>query len=384
MDFSKLSHQFLNSHFDNISVDPTEYAREMRRLHLKVMPVDFILQLLEEVKGVFAREPVMLDIEGPVIVVGDLHGHILDLYRIMRKFDAPPSTKFLFLGDIVDRGDFSLETITLVFMLKLLYPDSVYIIRGNHEFKNTAEFGGFRSELEAVYPKSTVFQAFIDTFSMLPIAAKMGRVLCIHGGISPDFESLDQLNAIRKPIKTYDDPILCGIFWSDPTFTTRWFVPSRRGTGFLFGESVFADFLRNNDLQMVVRGHECIMKGYEFAFNKKLVTVFSASNYCGKTNNPSGVLRVSDNGSVSAITFPPLPYMKRDSVAFEVVDCAAASLRTSLSQIRTVQLERPILVSSPSLAVFGYKEDFHEFISANSKIKYQRRSRETCLPPLWN
>lgn len=270
-----------------------------------------IITLANAVTKIFQNEPVVLKADFPLIIVGDIHGHLLDLCRILGNFGFPPSQRYLFLGDLVDRGEFSTESITLIYALKYLYPNDVLIIRGNHEFISIAG-GGFGDEAEQLYPRKRVFGCFADSFVSIPLAAVLfNKIICVHGGPCPDLASIQTLTSIQRPISNFDDPLICGILWSDPSFNITGYSPSRRGTGWLFGNQALAEFLSSNNLNMLIRGHECVSEGYELCFDNQLLTVFSASNYCGETNNKAAVAIIKSATDVEPIDMPPLGYLKR-------------------------------------------------------------------------
>ena len=298
---------------------------------------DEIQSLCREIKEVFAKEPVCLELSGPINIVGDLHGHILDLFRVLKTFGFPDecTEKYLFLGDIVDRGEFSLETVTLVFSLKLAYPEKVYIIRGNHEFEFLNERCGFMEDVTKAFgQQSDLYSYFKAAFSYMPITAVIGNeIICVHGGLGPNWFSINQARKIERPIDDFGDDLLDAMLWSDPSDNIDFFEPSNRGTGFFFGKEVVADFLNSNSLKLLVRAHECVNNGIEFMFNDKLATVFGASNYCGLVANYSGVLMVKEDCSYEVKTFPALQYLKRETATFmKVVDGKLVALPQARSQ----------------------------------------------------
>jgi protein phosphatase len=273
---------------------------------------EVIAALCQDVQSVFSKEPTVLDLSGSYTVVGDLHGQILDLYRIIQVRGMPHVTKYLFLGDFVDRGSFSFEVVTFVFVVKVLFPENVAVIRGNHEFEAVCETGGFGQELLYLFRNSMLLQYFLAAFSTIPLAALLDRtVLAVHGGIGPSLASLQQLRAIERPITDFDGSILDSVLWSDPSDDIDAFTESPRGTGFYFGKAVFLTFLKRNQLQAVIRGHECVSEGCLTRFDGRLYTVFSASNYCGRVGNQAAILIKRKTGQLEIVQFPPLPAFDR-------------------------------------------------------------------------
>jgi protein phosphatase len=228
---------------DAISKDLELFAKDELKLTLPNVPVSFLSPFLKEMKIIFKKEPTLLELDGSFVIIGDLHGHILDLFRIFKTFQYPNDFKYLFLGDLVDRGEFSFETIFFILLLKYLFPSSVYIIRGNHEFESVCSKFGFFSNIQALYPDDNVFELFIDIFNYLPLAAVLqDNVFCVHGGICPELKTIDQIKFIQKPILNFDDPVVEGLVWSDPFAIVEKFMKNPRNSGFLFGQQQVENF----------------------------------------------------------------------------------------------------------------------------------------------
>jgi len=273
--------------------------------------------IINEVTSVFKSENMLMEINSPMVVVGDIHGHIFDLFRIIQTVGGPSETKFLFLGDIVDRGEFSIETCIFIYLMKAVYPKNVFMIRGNHEFSSMCRSFGFANEINRLYNDESIFEEFMKSFSFMPIAARIDhKYICLHGGIGPNVFSLLQMQSIERPLTDFTEAIPNSILWSDPAPSSIGFEQSTRGCGFLFGEDALYSFLTQTESKCLIRGHECVMDGVEFLFNESLITVFSASNYCGSSNNKSGILQINGN-ALNPIRFEPLHYINRSSVYFQ-------------------------------------------------------------------
>ncbi|KAI1719693.1 calcineurin-like phosphoesterase domain-containing protein [Ditylenchus destructor] len=203
----------------------------------------------------------------------------------------PPKKRFLFLGDYVDRGPNSLETISLLLALKLRFPRRVYLLRGNHEARATNILYGFMEECKNRYGKEEgqkIWTEFQHVFNVMPIAAVVGeRIYCAHGGISQDLFSWKQFNRIMRPCDVPDISIITDILWSDPCITVPYFADSPRNVSQVFGEKAVEEFCERMGIDIIVRGHQVNDKGYEIFFNGKVVTVFSAPNYTGMKNMAS-------------------------------------------------------------------------------------------------
>jgi protein phosphatase len=267
----------------------------------------------------------LLHLTEPVVVVGDLHGHLLDLLRTLRVLGPPPARTYLFLGDLVDRGEFSTETVILIFVLKALFPTNIYCIRGNHEFAQMIEHGGFSEELLSIYHSADPESWILDAFAWIPIAALLGEaVLCVHGGIGPEVASLDQLAALPRPLCDYNSDLVQSLLWSDPSSFVDTFQYNSRGVGYLYGIASLSSFLASQGLRYMIRGHECVDGGVEMQFERKLFTVFGASRYCGQSTNKSGVMIVRPDGAKETVLFQPIPYMVRAAASFVASESEAA------------------------------------------------------------
>lgn len=298
--------------------DPVITANQTSSLSFPRISSVQIIDICEHVKTLFQFETTILEVYSPVLIVGDIHGHVVDLFRVLRTCGMPPRRKYIFLGDLVDRGEFSIETVVIIFLLKLVYTDHVYLIRGNHEFSSLCQQSGFFSEIIQAFDEPSVYNSCLDVFSYLPLAIKIdNQYLCVHGGIGPEFTSLSLFRNVHRPMADYgDDDFICSVLWSDPTDENEEFMPSTRGSGYLFGRKTVDEFCEKNHIKMIIRGHECVNEGIEFKFDNKLVTVFSASNYCGIVDNKAAVLEIKANSEYTPHVFPPLPYLKRCDVAF--------------------------------------------------------------------
>lgn len=346
-EYAALLKEFIESVEGNVS----PYATRARDLQLPSVGATTICDLCLESKALFAADANLLKLSPPCIVVGDIHGHLLDLLRILIRYGLPTAHTYLFLGDIVDRGEFSIECIVIVLLLKILYPKNFYTIRGNHEFEFLCTQCGFSKQIYETYGSESLLDNFLEVFDEMPLAAKIGDdFLCLHGGIGPELFSTAQLEAMRRPIHDFGSNLIDSLVWSDPSGDFDFFTPSNRGTGYLFGKQALSDFLFSVGIRRLIRGHECVQEGADLKFGGQCITVFSASNYCGLVNNLAAVLEISNSGVFSVRSFPPLPYLKRTSVRFGGDSSRSKkkkySLCPSLSDRRLPKL-LPQLNSSP-------------------------------------
>lgn len=254
-----------------------------------------ILFLCETAKNIFMSQPMLLKIQAPVKICGDIHGQYRDLLNLFDFGGYPPDVNYLFLGDYVDRGKQSLETICLLFAYKIKYPKNIHLLRGNHESASINKIYGFFDECKRRY-NIKIWKYFTDAFNCLPISAIVGdRILCMHGGISPSLKSTNQIERISRPTEIPDDGLLCDLLWSDPEANIKGWGENDRGVSITFGSDVVKEFLESTDLDLICRAHQVVEEGYEFFADRRLVTVFSAPNYCGEFDNAGAIMNVDDD-----------------------------------------------------------------------------------------
>ena len=261
-----------------------------------VLPEDQIVTLLNNMLCVFKNEENMLTIDAPIIICGDIHGQYYDLIRIFELNGYPPLNRYLFLGDYVDRGKYSIETVCLLFVMKMKFPEHVFLLRGNHEDESLNMTYGFYDECKRKY-NTKIFKMFTEVFKWLPVAACVSnKILCMHGGLSPNLHHINNINKINRNVPIPDDGLLCDLVWSDPDKNISGFEENEdRGVSFVFGKDVVADFIKKNDLDLVCRAHQVVEDGYEFFANKKLITIFSAPNYDSEFDNSGAMMSVDQN-----------------------------------------------------------------------------------------
>ncbi|XP_072996439.1 serine/threonine-protein phosphatase PP1-like [Typha latifolia] len=251
-----------------------------------------IRNLCVAAKEIFLGQPNLLELEAPINVCGDVHGQFSDLLRLFEYGGLPPSSNYLFLGDYVDRGKQSIETICLLLAYKIKYPDNFFLLRGNHECASINRIYGFYDECKRRF-SVRLWKLFTDCFNCLPVAAVIDdKIFCMHGGLSPDLQSMDQIREIERPVDVPDQGLLCDLLWSDPDKEIKGWGENDRGVSFTFGADKVAEFLRKHDLDLICRAHQVVEDGYEFFADRQLVTIFSAPNYCGEFNNAGALMSV--------------------------------------------------------------------------------------------
>lgn len=251
--------------------------------------------LCQRVRPILLAQPMLLELEAPLKICGDIHGQFTDLLRLFEYGGFPPESNYLFLGDYVDRGKQSLETVCLLICYKIMYPENFFILRGNHESAGINRIYGFYDECKRRY-SIRLWKVFSDVFNCLPVSAIVDeKILCMHGGLSPEMERLQQIADLHRPCDVPDVGLMCDLLWSDPDTGVNGWAENDRGVSFVFGADVVAAFLEQHDLDLLVRAHQVVEDGYEFFAGRRLVTLFSAPNYCGEFDNAGGMISVDEN-----------------------------------------------------------------------------------------
>lgn len=198
---------------------------------------------------------------------GDVHGQYSDLLRLFEYGGFPPRSNYLFLGDYVDRGKQSLETICLLLAYKIKYPKNFFLLRGNHECASINRIYGFYDECKRRF-NVKLWKLFTDCFNCLPVAALIDeKIICMHGGLSPELHNLNQIKNLRRPCEVPENGLLCDLLWSDPSCDIQGWGESERGVSYTFGADRVKEFLQKHDLDLICRAHQVI---YIFTLNMKL------------------------------------------------------------------------------------------------------------------
>ena len=215
-----------------------------------------VLLLCEKAKELLTSESNVQPVRAPVTVCGDIHGQFHDLMELFKIAGQPPDVNFLFLGDYVDRGYYSVECVCLLLAFKLRYSDRVTLLRGNHETRAITQVYGFYDECFRKYGNANIWKNLTDVFDFLPLACVIqNQMFCLHGGLSPKLNNLDSMRQLDRLQEVPHEGPMCDLLWSDPDDITGW-GPSSRGAGFTFGKDVSQDFNYTNNLKMIVRAHQ--------------------------------------------------------------------------------------------------------------------------------
>ncbi|KAI0285335.1 Metallo-dependent phosphatase [Russula aff. rugulosa BPL654] len=254
-----------------------------------------IVAICQASREIFLSQPTLIELSPPVKIVGDVHGQYSDLIRLFEMCGFPPASNYLFLGDYVDRGKQSLETFLLLLCYKIKYPENFFLLRGNHECANVTRVYGFYDECKRRCNIKT-WKTFVDVFNCLPIAAIVAsKIFCVHGGLSPSLQTMEDIKALQRPTDVPDYGLLNDLLWSDPSDTALDWEDNERGVSFCFGKAIINEFLVRYDMDLICRAHMVVEDGYEFWNDRTLVTVFSAPNYCGEFDNYGACMSVSED-----------------------------------------------------------------------------------------
>ena len=272
---------------------------------------DEIKFLIDKSLQIIKEQKMLVELEAPLHVCGDIHGQYYDLLRIFEHCGYPGEYNYLFLGDYVDRGKQSLETVCLLLCYKIKYPTKVTLLRGNHVSSVTNRIYGFYDECKRRY-NVRIWRSFTDLFNFLPVAAIIDdKILCMHGGLSPELKNLQNIESISRPTDIPDSGLLCDLLWSDPDKEVLEYDENDRGVSVIFGEKVVEDFNKKNDLDLIIRAHQVVDEGYEFFAKRQLITIFSAPNYCGEFDNSAGIMIIDESLTCSLKVLRPVENLKK-------------------------------------------------------------------------
>ena len=284
-----------------------------------------IKEIINLFKKVIKNEPNIVKIDDPITVVGDLHGQFYDLLKCLEVGGNPENTKYLFLGDYVDRGSFSIEILLLLFSLKINYSKSIIMLRGNHECRQMTSSFNFKKECEVKYD-SEIYNLFMETFDCLPLACIINdKYIALHGGISPELKKVEDLNTIKRFKEPPKTGLMCDILWSDPIDKDEeakkiLYLPNKmRNCSYIFGAKAVKPLLEKNKYLSIIRAHETQLEGFkmhqwdqtsDFPF---VITIFSAPNYCDVYGNKAAVIKINNNMiNIQQYNYSPHPFILPD------------------------------------------------------------------------
>ncbi|KAJ2014786.1 3',5'-cyclic-nucleotide phosphodiesterase (PDEase) (3':5'-CNP), partial [Coemansia sp. S610] len=280
------------------------------------------LAIIREATALLRAEPTLLTLDSPVTICGDVHGQYYDLMKLFEVGGDPASTQYLFLGDYVDRGYFSIECLLYLYALKVRHPHTLFMLRGNHECRHLTDYFTFKLECVHKYSEQ-VYEAAAESFCALPLGAVVNKqFLCIHGGLSPELHTLDDLRTLDRFREPPTHGLMCDLLWADPVEdfghekSKSYFVHNyARGCSYFFSYAATCAFLERNGLLSLVRAHEAQDAGYRMYRKSKttgfpaVITLFSAPNYLDAYNNKAAVLKYENNVmNIRQFNCSPHPY----------------------------------------------------------------------------
>jgi diadenosine tetraphosphatase ApaH/serine/threonine PP2A family protein phosphatase len=291
-------------------MDLDKFIADVRE-HKPIAEHDLIC-LFRMAQDVLFQEGTLLNLSAPISVCGDVHGQFYDVLRLFEIGGDPMDTKYLFLGDYVDRGYYSIETFALLLAYKIRYQDTFFLLRGNHECRQVNTLYGFYEEIVQHFGHAGPWKLCNEVFDMLPMAALIdNKIYCVHGGLSPSIKLVDQVALFERRAEIPSTGPISDICWSDPEDIAGWGM-NQRGAGWLFGSKPTSEFCHNNKLKMIARAHQLAMEGYQWHFNgDQLVTVWSAPNYMYRSGNKASIMNVSSDLQCEFKVFEAVPDTER-------------------------------------------------------------------------
>ncbi|OZC06998.1 putative phosphoprotein phosphatase 1 [Onchocerca flexuosa] len=333
--------------------------------------LDEILALMFSATRIIMEDGTLVEVEVPIKVVGDIHGQYEDMHKLFGVIGKVPDVKMIFLGDYVDRGPQSIETIIYLLCLKVKFRDRIYSLRRNHETLTVNRIYGCWNEC-ALKSNVNLWRNFQSFYNRMPMAGLISkRVLCMHGGLSPHLTNLEQICQIKHPCEPSDRGLLIDLIWSDPTNKGDGWFYSPRGLSYSFGKGVLLSACKLLKIDLIIRAHQVVQDGYELMVGKKLITIFSAPNYAGQFNNAGAVVCIDDELQVTfqQLRIPPGPTCMRPCPE---VACAPGQALILPKIQKAVSVFQITLIASLHYEV-SYKEKILKFFSEQKKRRNENR-----------
>lgn len=273
--------------------------------------------VLDQVSDILKVEPTLLNLDAPITIVGNIHGQLHDLMRIFEESNLSQDKKYLFLGGYVDRGFQSIETMILLFCYKILFPDSIFLLRGSHELKGFNREYGFYNEITSKFLKEELWEKFNDVFNYLPLAATINdKIFCVHAGISSHIQSLQDISNIPKPItenqisinNQFEKGIIPDLICSEADPTIDEWRDGDKNASTYFGKNAIQEFKNKFGIELIIRAHQMVENGIDYPFDpdKSCVTLFSATKYRIFNNNKGAIIHVDENLQYTSSIFDPV------------------------------------------------------------------------------
>ena len=274
----------------------------------KFLPEEEVKDLCAKAKELFIKEPNIQIVHCPITVCGDIRGQFYDLLELFKVGGYVPDTNYLFLGNYIGKGCFSVESVSLLLALKLKYPNRIFLLRGTHESRQMSQMFGFYDECLKKYGKNPgIWNTFMDLFDFLPLCALIeNKILCLHGGLSPSIETLEEINQLDRKQELPQDGPMSDLLWSDPQEIEGW-GQLNRVVGFWFGRDISRKFNFTNKLSMICKAHLLYQNGYQYFHENNVLTIFSSPNYCYRCGNLAAIMEIYDNMNYELTTFEAAP-----------------------------------------------------------------------------
>ena len=310
-----------------LDLEDEDFDKMLKKvMNFEILTINEIKTVCDKSKEIFSKESTILEISPPITLIGDVHGQFQDLLEIFYQQGYPKDgISFVFVGDYVDRGLNSVEVFLTLLLLKIQYPNQIYMTRGNHESRMITQQYGFYDEILRKYGTSVVWQYFTEVFDTIPLAGLINnKIYCLHGGLSPNNNNIDEIKKFSRFSDIPRNGLSCDMLWSDPEDRNGWGINSR-GAGYTWGYDCSQEFLHINNLKFIARAHQLVMKGYNWCHNKQVLTLFSAPNYCYRCGNEGAFIEIEDENNYLFKTYSAAPkevYYKKKKYSKERRDSA--------------------------------------------------------------
>lgn len=272
-----------------------DFALRAMDLPPKEPSEDEFVQLCQQFQRYYSTLPNLLSITQPMTIVGSVHAQLDDIHELFDVCGKVPFTSYLFLGDFVNYGDRNIATVCLLFSLALKYPDHVYLLRGAHESRRLTLVCGLYEEIINAYGSPRAWEALMDAFDSLPLAAQVCyQFFCLSGGLDRTIQKLNQINEFNRFVEVPCTDSWSSLVWSIPKEGISQFQQIGNDKyGWYFGEPQVEKFLKDNGLSMIVRSKQLCMNGHTSLFTGRCITVWSAPNFCGWIQNAASVVQMT-------------------------------------------------------------------------------------------
>ena len=273
----------------------------------EVLPIKEFDIIFKKAKEILNKRENIAILKSPITICGCINAHFDELKDIFKICGEASNTQYLFLGDYVDKGWNGLSVVLLLMVLLVKYPSNIYLLRGNHDSRIMSEPFGFYNECIKKYSKPDegkyIFEKINELFDLFQLAAVVdNKIFCVHGGLSPKIKKIEEINKIDRKLEIPREGIITDLIWSDPSEEIMEYSPSPKGAGQFYGEKAVNDFIKeNNNISIIIRSHTSVMEGYQYQFNNKLLTIFSAPLYSGRIENIGAVLKIDENQNYNFI-----------------------------------------------------------------------------------